>query len=155
MHNHFLEPTPRSAAVLGEDDNRLTITLGQPTSVQCYAYGWPRPFITWWRNDNMLPLLSDQYEQRSDYSLFISSVKLSNLGIYTCQAYNGLGKAASWSVTVQTFGPVTSYDSKDSDYLRYVIDSAPVTQQNVIISLPDPRRNQEDNEKSSYTCKLM
>lgn len=69
----------------------------------------------------MLPLSSAAYEQNRDYSLLIHSVKLSNLGIYTCQAYNGLGRAASWSVTIQAIGPVHSISPEDEPFTKYLI----------------------------------
>jgi hypothetical protein len=65
----------------------------------------------------MLPPSSEQFEQRRDYSLLIRSVTLRNLGPYTCQAYNGYGRAASWTVTIQAVGPVYSGDSAYNEYL--------------------------------------
>lgn len=116
-----VDPTPHPANVLGDEDPKLTVSLGAPTALLCYAYGWPRPSITWWRGDKMLPLSSTQYEQKRDYSLLIHSVKLSNLGIYTCQAYNGLGKAASYSITVQAIGPVHYTNPEDEQYVKYLV----------------------------------
>lgn len=113
----LVEPTSRPAEVIGEDKTYVVVTLGAPTILQCYAVGWPPPTVTWWRGDRMLPLSSEQFEQRRDYSLLIRSVTLRNLGPYTCQAYNGYGRAASWTVTVQAVGPVYSGDSKYNEYL--------------------------------------
>lgn len=72
----------------------------------------------------MLPLFSESFEQKRDYTLLIHSVHLQNLGIYTCQAYNGLGKAASFSMTVQSLGPVHTADPEDEQYKKFLI-SAP------------------------------
>lgn len=113
----LVEPSPRPAEVIGEDKTYVVVTLGAPTVLQCYAMGWPPPTVTWWRGDRMLPLSSEQFEQRRDYSLLIRSVTLRNLGPYTCQAYNGYGRAASWTVTVQAVGPVYSGDSAYNEYL--------------------------------------
>lgn len=113
----LVEPTSRPAEVIGEDKTYVVVTLGVPTVLQCYAVGWPPPSVTWWRGDRMLPLSSEQFEQRRDYSLLIRSVTLRNLGPYTCQAYNGYGRAASWTVTVQAVGPVHSGDSAYNEYL--------------------------------------
>lgn len=74
----------------------------------------------------MLPLSSSSYEQKRDYSLLIHSVKLSNLGIYTCQAYNGLGKAASYSVTVQAIGPVHYTNPEDEQYTQFLVQAPTV-----------------------------
>jgi len=113
----LVEPTSHPAEVIGEDKTYVVVTLGAPTVLQCYAVGWPPPTVTWWRGDRMLPLSSEQFEQRRDYSLLIRSVTLRNLGPYTCQAYNGYGRAASWTVTVQAVGPVYSGDSTNNEYL--------------------------------------
>lgn len=100
----------------------MIAALGAATSLQCYALGYPFPAVTWWKDDSMIPLRTNQFEVRKDYSLLIHSVQLSNLGIYTCQAYNGIGKAASWSVTVQTLGPLQNIKPEDTKYMQYVID---------------------------------
>lgn len=113
----LVEPTSRPAEVIGEDKTYVVVTLGAPTVLQCYAVGWPPPAVTWWRGDRMLPLSSEQFEQRRDHSLLIRSVTLRNLGPYTCQAYNGYGRAASWTVTVQAVGPVYTGDSSYNEYL--------------------------------------
>lgn len=114
----------------------MVVTLGAPAILQCYAIGWPRPGVTWWRGDRMLPFTSNQYEQRRDFSLLIRSVTLRNLGPYVCQAYNGLGKAASGTVTVQAIGPVYSNNPEDEVYYQYLV-SAP--QRPIEPSRPLPR----------------
>lgn len=86
------------------------------------ALGYPFPAVTWWKDDSFIPLKTNQFEVRKDYSLVINSVKLSNLGIYTCQAYNGVGKAASWSVAIRARGPYHSINPKDQKYLKYIVD---------------------------------
>ncbi|CAH0383119.1 unnamed protein product [Bemisia tabaci] len=112
------DPVERPAQVIGDESTSITVTLGLPTILQCYAIGWPRPKVTWWRGERMLPMSSEQFEQRSDYSLLINRVSVSNLGPYTCQAYNGLGRAASWSVTLRAVGTVErEEDSQFRDYL--------------------------------------
>lgn len=83
--------------------------------------GWPRPFVTWWRGDKMLPLFSENYEQDTDYTLLIRSVALTNLGVYTCQAYNGVGKPASWSTILQAIGPVYNIKPEQQEYAKYLV----------------------------------
>lgn len=121
-----VDPTPHPANVLGDEDPKLTVSLGAPTSLYCYAYGWPRPAVTWWRGNTMVPLSANSYEQNRDFSLLIHSVKLSNLGIYTCQVYNGLGKAASYSVTVQAIGPVYYTNPEDERYTKFLVEAPTV-----------------------------
>ncbi|XP_065171313.1 papilin-like isoform X3 [Atheta coriaria] len=108
-----------------EEERAVTVGLGSPAVLNCYALGFPIPTVTWWRNESLIPLKTSQYEQRKDYSLLINKVELHDLGVYTCQTYNGIGKAASWSVTVQAQGPVYSTNPDDSIYMQYVIDQPP------------------------------
>lgn len=80
------------------------------------------PAVTWWKEDELIPLKNREFEVTKDYSLLIHSVQLRNLGVYTCQAYNGMGKAASWSVTVRAKGPYYSTNPRDIKYLQYVVN---------------------------------
>ncbi len=54
----------------------------------------------------MLPLSDDNVEQTSGYGLRIRMVGMRDLGAYMCQAYNGLGHAASTTMIVQALGPI-------------------------------------------------
>lgn len=105
-----------------EKDKELVVSLGSPAELHCYALGYPYPAVTWWKEDAMVPLKTTELEQRQDYSLLIHSVKLSNLGLYTCQAYNGVGKAVSWTVTLRTVGPVHPSSPEDEKYMPFVVD---------------------------------
>jgi hypothetical protein len=111
-----------------ETEPDMIMSIGAPASVYCLAYGWPRPTVTWWRDMSMLPITSARIYQDSDYTLNIRTVSLTDLGPYTCQAYNGLGEAASYSVVMKAMGPV--YPSpEEQKYMRYVEDTpnAPIT----------------------------
>ncbi|KAK4885313.1 hypothetical protein RN001_001584 [Aquatica leii] len=123
----YLEVTdsvPHATSIVGDSENsHVVASLGAPTTLHCYATGFPFPQVTWFKDDRLVPLHSHQFEIHKDYSLLIHSVQLSNLGIYTCQAYNGIGKAASWSVTVQALGPVYSTRPEDVKYMQYVINA--------------------------------
>lgn len=118
---HSLEPRELSVAIIGEPDTRITVTMNSPIALHCYAMGWPRPFVTWWRGDRMLPLFSENYEQDTDYTLLIRSVTLTNLGVYTCQAFNGIGRPASWSATLQAIGPVYNVKPEHEEYIKYLV----------------------------------
>lgn len=100
----------------------VVVSLNAPTTLHCMALGFPFPAVTWWKEDSFIPLKTSQFEVRKDYSLLINSVKLSNLGVYTCQAYNGVGKAASWAVTVKARGPYHTTDPKDQKYLKFIVN---------------------------------
>lgn len=107
--------------MLGDLNAEVVVRLGHPAVLQCYAYGWPKPYITWWRAERMLPLSSEQYEQRHDHALVIHNVGLRHLGPYTCQAYNGRGKANSWRVTVKAVAQPTSTSPEDIQYHQYLL----------------------------------
>ncbi|XP_075221688.1 proteoglycan-like sulfated glycoprotein papilin isoform X2 [Lycorma delicatula] len=115
------DPVQRPAAVIGDPGSSVVVTLGSQAVLQCFTIGWPRPAVTWWRGSRMLPLNSEQYEQRRDHSLLLHSVTLTALGFYTCQAYNGLGSAASWTVTLKAIGPVYSSDPNDVTYNQFLV----------------------------------
>lgn len=116
-----LEPSELSVAIIGEPDTRVTVTMNSPIAIHCYAMGWPRPIVTWWRGDRMLPLFSENYEQDTDYTLLIRSVTLTSLGVYTCQAFNGVGIPASWSATLQAIGPVYNVKPEQQEYTKYLV----------------------------------
>ncbi|XP_059480274.1 papilin isoform X2 [Neocloeon triangulifer] len=103
----------------------LRVHLNSPAILHCYAMGWPRPSITWWRGERMLPMASKRYEQRRDFTLLISSVALEDLGPYTCQAYNGFQKARSWTITVQGFKPAGAVYSGSENYYQYLVEPEP------------------------------
>lgn len=119
---HYTEPRELAAAIIGEPNASVTVTMNSPISLHCYAWGWPRPFVTWWQGDRMLPLSSEIYEQDSDYTLLIRTVTLPTLGVYTCQAFNAIGRAASWSVILQAVGPVYNINPEYEQYLKYLVD---------------------------------
>lgn len=87
----------------------------------------------------MLPLSSQKYEQNRDMSLRITVITLRDLGPYTCQAYNGKGRATSNTVTLLAVGPVSISTDKDREYLPYLVQPspAPVEPQQPIMT-PEP-----------------
>lgn len=111
----------RPAAVIGDESSSVVVTLGSRVVLQCFAIGYPPPAITWWRGPRMLPFSSEQLEQLRDHSLVLHSVTLTALGHYTCQAYNGIGRAASWTVTLKAIGPVYSQDPNDVTYNQFLV----------------------------------
>lgn len=116
-----VDPVQRPAAVIGDESSSVVVTLGSRVVLQCYAIGFPLPAITWWRGSRMLPFSSEQLEQQRDHSLVLYSVTLTALGPYTCQAYNGIGRAASWTVTLKAIGPVYSQDPNDITYNQFLV----------------------------------
>lgn len=58
---------------------------------------------------------------QKDFSLLIYSVKVSNLGEYTCSVYNGQGKTDDWKITLKTYGPVQLTPDVEK-YRDFIID---------------------------------
>ena len=109
-----------------ETEPDIVMSLNAPATLYCLAYGFPKPTVTWWKGTSMLPLTSDRVSQGDDFTLKLSSVRLSDLGPYTCQAYNGLGEAASFNVRLTVYGPVNPGPG-EQQFTRYVVSppSAP------------------------------
>lgn len=70
-----------------------------------------------------MPLSNQYYEQESGNTLRIKSVALSNLGVYTCQAYNGIGKPAEWSMILQAIGPISNLRPDQEKYGKYLVQA--------------------------------
>jgi len=122
------DPIPQEAQILGDERAVVVVKLGSPTVLHCHAYGYPAPQLNWWQGNTSVPLSSEVYEQRQDYSLLIREVRLNTLGPYTCQAYNGIGRATSWTITVKAEGTVSNPSPTEQQYIKYLIPpSRPVT----------------------------
>ena len=96
----------------------------------------------------MLPLSSQKYEQNRDMSLRITVITLRDLGPYTCQAYNGLGRATSNTVTLYAVGPVTVTTPRDRDYLPYLVE-----QPSMVATTPRPHLTYPTTQYPSYTAR--
>ena len=80
--------------------------------------------FTRWRGDTQLPLRSENLEQTPGYGLRIRSIGLSDLGPYSCQAYNGgTSSPDSSTINLKVVGPIddSSISREDRQYLRYVV----------------------------------
>lgn len=129
-------PVQRQAEVLGDTNQSVVVNLGSEAVLQCYAFGYPRPFVRWFHGTSMLPTASEELEQRRDHSLVLRIVKIQSLGYYTCQAYNGMGKAASWTLTLKAFGPVHSVDPNDVTYNEFLVTYPRLDYQPIPPALP-------------------
>ncbi|XP_023166272.2 papilin isoform X2 [Drosophila hydei] len=123
------EPRDVPAYILGNKNATQIVQLNQPALVRCPAGGYPAPHVSWWRNNQhfgMGPETSRAVMNR-DYSLYFRSVQLSDLGLYTCDAYN-TGRPVSLHITLKAIGPAQGVG--DEKYLEYIINppTAPVTQ---------------------------
>lgn len=84
---HFLtlDPVDGSAYILGDTNSTVLTNIGQRTPLRCLAGGHPKPFVTWWRGDKILPLKDERVEITRDYSLILNKVEITDLGPYVCQ----------------------------------------------------------------------
>ncbi|XP_065332270.1 papilin isoform X3 [Cloeon dipterum] len=131
-------------AVIVNKEPVVRVNINTPAVLYCYAMGWPRPTITWWRSSSILPMASKKYEQRRDFALVIASVTYEDLGAYTCQAYNGLGRANSWTITLQGYKPPGSVFSGSETYYQFLVEPEVVRPPPVRprIPLPSPEPTQ-------------
>ena len=78
-------------------------TLGSQLNLTCWFDGIPTPNITWLVNGSMLnsslPHLSVSFEGNS-VSLQFVTIKLTDIGIYSCRGYNGFGSIVFSNVTI-------------------------------------------------------
>ncbi|XP_063603126.1 papilin-like [Penaeus indicus] len=143
------DPTPRPSQIIpwgrggggrglpGSSSSNPVVSLGSSAHLYCRAVGWPRPSVTWWRGSNMLPLSSPQFELYRHGVLVVRRVTLPALGPYTCQVYNGRGKAKSHTVVLHALGPVYpgaqgggsrggdvggGYPGNLREFLKYVVE---------------------------------
>ncbi|KAJ8713837.1 hypothetical protein PYW08_007457 [Mythimna loreyi] len=102
----YEDPVRTPVGIAGDENAVVTGELGQPLQVRCLAYGYPPPAVFWYRgyDGTMVPYHDAVYEARGNI-LLIRSLAIETLGEYTCQAYNGEGKAASWVVFVRAYMP--------------------------------------------------
>lgn len=131
------EPVEGSAYIVGEPNSTVVAHLLQPATLRCAAGGYPKPFVTWWRGDKMLPLKDDRYEVTRDYSLMFSRVELYDLGPYTCQAYNAIDRPVSITITLKARGSAQPRTDEDRRYIQYIVtEPAPPTRP--VYTIPPP-----------------
>lgn len=109
-----------SAYILGDSNSTVVTDIEQSATLRCLAGGHPKPFVTWWRGDQILPFKNDRVEITRDYSLILTKVDIVDLGPYVCQAYNSIGRPVSIQVTLKTHGPVHARNEEERNYLQYV-----------------------------------
>lgn len=105
---------------MGDGNSTVLTTIGQKTNLRCLAGGYPKPFVTWWRGDKILPLKDDRIEITRDYSLTLNKVEIYDLGPYVCQAYNSIGRPVSIQVTLKARGPFQARTEEDRKYSQYI-----------------------------------
>lgn len=119
-NNNFVDPVPSKAYIIGEVNSTKIVELNQPAILRCLAGGHPRPVVNWWKGTEILPLNSERFEVKRDYSLVFNSIQLSDLGPYICQAYSGEGKPVSIYIVLKAIGPITE---PENEYSKYIIQA--------------------------------
>ncbi|KAK9688591.1 ADAM-TS Spacer 1 [Popillia japonica] len=146
-----IDPVDHQTKIIGDPElANVVVSLGSTATLKCYAYAYPRPVVMWWKDNEFIPFRSAEYTIDKYHTLAIHAVKLHNLGVYTCQAYNGVGKATSWAVTVKTIGPVYSTNIEDKKYMKYVIDRQQEVR-NISHSDPPHRLKPSIPQSTEYT----
>ena len=77
-----------------------------------------------WRGETQLHEPTENMKQTPGYGLRIRSIGLSDLGPYSCQAYNGgTSSPDSSTINLKVVGPIddSSISREDRQYLRYVV----------------------------------
>lgn len=126
-----------SSYIVAEPNSTVIGLLGQPAVIRCAAGGNPKPFVTWWRGDKILPFKDDRFEITRDYSLVFSKLELFDLGPYVCQAYNSIGRPVSITVTLKARGSARPQNEEDRKYLQYIV-TGPPPQERPIFVPPTP-----------------
>ncbi len=100
----------RIPPVISDNSTRSVITsAGASISLQCYAFGYPQPSISWRReNNDLLPTGGALYRGNI---LIIHNITKNDRGTYYCIADNGVGKGARRNVGVEVeFPPQVTVD---------------------------------------------
>ncbi|XP_030369297.1 papilin isoform X5 [Scaptodrosophila lebanonensis] len=118
------EPQDIPAYIYGPKNATQIVQLNRPALVRCPAGGNPAPDVSWWRYNKRFRLIGERHEMTREYSLFFKSIQLSDLGPYTCDAYNKRGRPVSLVVTLKAVGPARAVTNADAQYLKYVLDPA-------------------------------
>lgn len=85
--------------ILDNSTQSVQTTSGQSVYLSCYADGFPKPKITWRReNNDILPTGGAVYKGNI---LAIHNINKQDRGTYYCIADNGVGKGAQRHVGVE------------------------------------------------------
>ncbi|XP_073978485.1 septate junction protein lachesin isoform X2 [Rhodnius prolixus] len=96
----------RRPPIISDNSTRsIVVSEGQTVLLECYAGGYPRPKISWRRENNaILPTGGSIFRGNS---LKINSVRKEDRGTYYCVAENGVGKGTRRNIAVEVeFAPV-------------------------------------------------
>ncbi|XP_070491882.1 lachesin-like [Chironomus tepperi] len=97
----------RPPVILDSTETNFRVKEGEAVTLLCSADGFPRPEITWRRNnEELMPTRGFNFKGAN---LTILQVKKEDRGHYVCEASNGIGNKVSKLVLLEvSFGPVLS-----------------------------------------------
>ncbi|XP_072488821.1 hemicentin-2 isoform X7 [Notamacropus eugenii] len=87
-----------------DSDRPVTITAmaGKELTLQCEAQGSPTPLVTWTKDSQQLPPITDRHNFLPSGSLKLAEINVEDSGLYTCTASNPAGTASqSYVLEVQ------------------------------------------------------
>ena len=131
----------------------VTVTVEQPAVLECAFSGFPKPEITWYKDN--VPIKADQrvtiHEDKPNvHTLKISRSVLDDKDTYTCKAKNRFGEVeAKMNLTVNSIKPTIVRDLKDQETIE---KGKPLELEVEITGLPQPqikwyKNNDEINNK--------
>ncbi|KAG8231049.1 hypothetical protein J437_LFUL011172 [Ladona fulva] len=95
----------RSPIIAANSTSSLVVSEGEDIQLECYAFGYPYPRISWRRENNAI-LSTGASIFRGNF-LNISNVQKEDRGTYYCVAENGVGKGSRRNIAVEVeFKPV-------------------------------------------------
>ena len=84
--------------ILLNPSSSRNMTVGQNINLTCAAYGIPPP-VVFWTKDNVMTIIPGSITRNGGNTTFVVSIeaiKVSQYGVYRCQANNSEGTALSY-----------------------------------------------------------
>uniref|UniRef100_A0A1B0C4R9 Papilin n=1 Tax=Glossina palpalis gambiensis TaxID=67801 RepID=A0A1B0C4R9_9MUSC len=104
-----ITPSVRANAVIGMDPNN-SYTPGSTITIGCAVQGYPKPNVTWIKDD--LPIVTSeriQTTQSEPYRLIIANANAADSGKYGCKAANNVSYSISEeTVTIESTIPLSN-----------------------------------------------
>ena len=102
IHNFFIY---KAAPEITHKPINKTVKQGEEVKLTCVANGIPNPFYRWKLNGTLI----EQGKNISYGSLLLDSTRIKQEGMYTCEAFNSVGKASAnaWVSVYSKLGSVT------------------------------------------------
>ncbi|CAL4062035.1 unnamed protein product [Meganyctiphanes norvegica] len=93
-----------SAPNILESPTDVLVALNEPATLNCHATGWPRPNITWFKDDR--PFSPGSHHVLLDTGdLFflrtLQTIEVNDAGVYWCIASNAMGQVISKNATLE------------------------------------------------------